>query len=282
MLRLSIAIVFTALCFAVLPSCKKGDGGGDEFKSPENRRSFNELSGWLDDVKAGIEAGEDQTVSCAGVMSLAEPLLEEDHAEAKALAEEALEVCGHQVPLHDSALAIAEIQATIDAGDVSTMGCASARNSLEDIPEQYATGDDIVARIAEVNLLCGMEVHLAEVAQMITAGQAEIVSDPTTSVLSACSSADVYLNNIEADLAEHDRVAEVRAQILTLCGRDFPLAKLTAQLDAAEAEAAANPDAIMNMECVGARITADKFDESFAADEAVVAVLARHQGMCAR
>lgn len=279
MTRLQVTTAIALLCIGTLGACSKGGG----FSSPENEERFEHLPGFVNDLKADMEAGKDGlTISCGGVMALAEPLLGEENEEAKALAEEAAELCGLTVPIHDSGLYLVEARAALEAGETPTLPCSSAGHALDNAHEDYAENEDLVARRHEVALVCDMESHLGRIESFIAEGRAELETDPTTLVLMACSSSDGYFDNIEGELANHERVAEVRQNVLRLCGRDFPLTKISAQLDAAEAWAAANPDGRMNMECSGARVTSTKFDESFASDPEVVAVLARHQQLCAR
>jgi len=249
------------------------------FENPANEAIFTRAQADLTRLTEGLQGDDDMIVSCAGILAETEPLLSETNEAAKALAEQLKGLCEYDVPLHAIALGLAEARAAFASGEFSS-GCVTAENALEDIAENRREVEEVVAAADDVNLACNMERHVVRVEGMLAEARTELESDPTSSVLMACTSHDVYLAQVGSDFAEHERVTALRTALSELCGRDHPVGRASAQLDAAAAYAAANPDAIMNMDCTMARTTLGNIDSAFDADPIVTAVRARHTEVC--
>ena len=274
-------IVITVLCVGIALtsfSCKKGDdGGGDEAEA----RHLAELEENFDKIRTMVENGEDAFVDCAASIDDATPLLQSENEETKAAVEELKAFCGLEVPVATASAALAEARTALAAGEFTTATCSIANTALADIAADQAEAEAAVAIRQAVLEFCGMEVHLTGVREHIEAGRAAIQGTETTiSAVGDCSMANSVIGRVDPALAEHEQVAALRQQITELCQRDQYVAGARAYLDRAAAARAADPTAMISMDCRMAGNRLDDVEAAFAADPAVTAMQARKVEVC--
>ena len=269
-LCVSITLVFFA--------CNKGDDDGGNDRETRLLASLEEN---FTEIRTLVENGEDAFVACAASLDEAEPLLEGENEDAKAAVEELQAFCGLDVPVATATAALAEARTALAEGGFTTATCSIANTALADIAESQAEAEAAVAIRQEVLELCGMEVHLSDVRGHIEAGQASIQGSETTiSAVGDCSMANSVIGRVDSALAEHEQVVALRQQINELCQRDQYVAGARAYLDRAAASRAADPSAMINMDCRMARNRIEDIDAAFAADPAVTAIQARVVEVC--
>lgn len=111
---------------------------------------------------------------------------------------------------------IPNIQAGLESGDVSSIGCAGVMSYAQRISDH---SDERVTSVAhQVIELCGLEVPLAEAQAELTEAEQARAADPAAIIAGQCSMANSKLGRVDESFAQDQRVADMRSHIQALCG----------------------------------------------------------------
>ena len=158
---LSSVLVLSLAC------CDSGDEEGAEsegntegelsFEDLGNEMAFDRLSEELPSLRAAIEGDSgENSISCAGNLSYANRLQNEEEEAILAVANEVLEICGILVPLMEARAELAEAQAkrAEDPAAIIAGNCSMARSKLGTAHENFAADERISALGQEIDAFC--------------------------------------------------------------------------------------------------------------------------------